>query len=145
LPAKEFFEVVQRHRREHGWRGPGREGGDRGGPAHGPRPLSHQLMEALRSKPEEVLQYGDLPAEERRTRLFEHRRERVLSILRDNQVVDEARLAEIAAMSEPELYKALRRAFPNSPDRRGGNRGAPGGPARGHNGVPTPDGTPPKD
>src|SRR5204862_3450593 len=118
LPPNEFFEVVQRHRRDHGWRGSGREGGERSDPSKGPPPLPHQLMEALRSKPEEVMQFSDLPADERRQRLFELRRERVLTILRDNKVVDEARLQEIAAMSEPDMFRALRRAFPAPPDRR---------------------------
>lgn len=121
LPPNEFFEVVQRHRREHGWRGRDHADGDRGDPPKGP-PLPHRLIEALRSTPEEVLQYGDLPPAERRARLFEHRRERVISLLRDNRVVDETRLAEVAQMSETDLYKALRKAFP---DRRGAPRREP--------------------
>jgi hypothetical protein len=142
LPPKEFLERVQRHRREHGWRGgPDREDGERGDPAKGPAPVPHLLLEALRSTPEEVVKYGDLPAAERRLRLFEHRRERVVALLREHKTVGEERLAEIATMSEAELYKALRQAFPNMRDGRGGHRGGPGSaPHDRDRAPPSPDG-----
>lgn len=154
LPPNEFFEAVQRHRCEHGWRGfgRGRDGEDRGDSSKGPPSVTRQLMEALRSRPEEVLQYGELPAEERSRRLFEQRRERVLSILRENKLVDEARLSELSRMSEAEFREALRKAYPRLMGGYGGRHGDRGGQQhdRDRDGLPRPPpddhhGPPPKD
>ncbi len=145
LSPDDFFERVQHHRREHGWEGAGpRAGGEsrRGDASKGPPPLPHELMEALRSTPDEVLQYGDLPAQERRQRLFEHRRDRVICVLRESKKVEEAKLAEWSTLGEPEFFKALRAAFPHTHTRRGGPFGGGGGPDHDHDG---PGGPPPDD
>jgi len=108
----------------------------------GPPPMPHPLMEALRSTPEEILQYGALPAQERRERLFEHRRERVLQVLRESKKVDEALLEEWSKLSEAELFKALRKQNQRSNERRGSMRDGPGGPQPGrqdHEGPPPDD------
>lgn len=137
LPPGEFVERVQRHRHEHGWRGSSRGPDDeRGEPREGPPPMSHALLEALRPRTEDVLSFGNLPAAERRQRLFELRRARVLALLCERGAVDDARLQELSRSTEPELYKALQELFPRRASRKGERRG-PGGPppgddSRGH-------------
>jgi hypothetical protein len=124
LPPHEFFEALQRHRSEHGWRGFDRGRDGRTNAQKGPPSAFRRVMDAQRPRPEEVVQYAGLPEEERRQRLYEARRERVLAVLREERLADERRLGELSRMNENELRTALRDVFPRN-DWHGGRNGQP--------------------
>ena len=132
LPPGEFVERVQRHRHEHGWRGGARGiGEEHGERREGPPPMPHELMEALRPRAEDILRFSDLPANERRQRLDELRRTRVLEYLRQHGQIDDARFAELSNLSEPQLRAALREYFLQLPREGRGERRGRGGPPPG--------------
>ena len=121
LPPPEFFEALQQFRREHGWRG-GEQHSDGG---RGASPLARKIFDALRTQPAEVLEFTDLPADVRRQRLFELRRERVCSVLREDNTVSAEKLVELSTLPEQEFFKVLRDAVPPGPDRHGRRGGRP--------------------
>lgn len=130
LPPNEFFERVRHHHHEHDWRGGGLDHRDKDGREFrrgGPPSLPRELMEALRPSAEDVLRYADLPADERRARIFELRRGRVIAMLAERKMCDEQRLAELGTLDEGALYRRLRELFPRS-ERPGERRGGRGGP-----------------
>ncbi|MBL8859840.1 MAG: DUF3106 domain-containing protein [Planctomycetes bacterium] len=123
LPPAEFVEAFQKYRREHAWRG----SEQRPDGARGPGSVTRKVLEALRAQPAEVLEFTELPADVRRQRLFELRRERVCGVLREHGSLPAEKLAEMSALSESEFFKALRAAMPHPPERHGhrGGRAAP--------------------
>lgn len=115
LPPEEFFEVMQRYRREHEWQQAERSGDPQTAPSPERVRAYRALEEALRPRALEFVQLADLSPAERRQRLAELRRARVMVVLRDNALAAPERLAELARLPEGEFVRALREIFPAAP------------------------------
>ena len=72
------------------------------GPARG------AVGEALRVRPDDLLDHADLPPQERRMRVEQRRRERVLGVLRTTPGLPPERLAELERLPPRRFFEELR-------------------------------------
>lgn len=114
MPPEQFFEVTQRYRRERGWQQTDRSSDPKDAPSPEKLRAFRALNEALRPRADELVQLADVSPSERRLRVFELRRARVLVALRENDLATPERLNELAQMPEPEFVRALRGVLPRS-------------------------------
>jgi hypothetical protein len=97
LPPGEFFEVMQRYRRE-------REVDPTGPQADSRRAID----EAMRPRTEDVVQLADLSPAERRARMFQLRRDRVVRVVREHRLLPPDKIAKLELLSEGAFLRALR-------------------------------------
>jgi hypothetical protein len=100
LPPAQFFERMQRYRHEreletHGGKGP-RTGALR------------ELGEAMRPRPDDVIDLAQLAPGERRQRIFQMRRDRILEVVREHQLLPPERIEQIRRLPEGAFVRALR-------------------------------------
>jgi hypothetical protein len=67
-----------------------------------------ELGQAIRARPDDVLELADLPAPERARRLSERRRARALAVLERTRLVPRERLDELERLQPKQLFEALR-------------------------------------
>lgn len=150
LPPEQFFETMQRYRCEQESRNGRREPSDAEKAAQRDQArLWMALGEALRPRPEDVIQSLDLPSAERRKQAAVRRRDRVLGVLVDHQLVSVERLQELRVMPEREFMEAMKDVLPppmprwfhgrhdDAPSRRG-HDGDDAPSRRGHDGDDAP-------
>lgn len=113
LPPEQFFETMQRYRCEQESRNGRREPTEAEKAAQRDQArLWMALGEALRPRPEDVIQSLDLPSTERRKQAAVRRRDRVLGVLVDHQLVSVERLDELRVMPEREFMEAMKDVLP---------------------------------
>jgi len=116
LPPPEFFDAMQRNRQARGWR-----------PPFPPAPeararAARRLFEALRPRPEDVLDLAELAPAERERRLSALRRERCLAALRETGLAPDEEIARLEKLPPHELFERLRGLLHAPPPRRGDPR-----------------------
>jgi hypothetical protein len=98
LPPGQFFERMQRWRRDREMH---RNGGVEG------QALS-ELGQAMRPRPDEVLDLAQLSPGERRLTMFQLRRERIIAVLRARQLLPEDKIQDLARLPEGAFVRSLR-------------------------------------
>jgi hypothetical protein len=99
LSPAEFFEVMQRYRHE-------REIENRGAAA--PGGALRALDEALRPRADDIVELAQLGPAERRQRIFQLRRDRVVRIVREHHLLPPDKISQLEHLSEGQFLRAMR-------------------------------------
>ncbi len=102
-------------------RGPGAEGPRRGLPPPESTPARRRLMEAARPRASDVLRLADRPTHERRELIARVVRERVVQVLRAEQLATQQEIDELEKLSLEDFRRVLREKFalPSGPPGEG--------------------------
>jgi hypothetical protein len=98
LPPAQFFERMQRFRRE---RETERFGGREG-------TALHDLGQAMRPRPDDFIDLATLSPGERRLAIFQLRRDRIVAVLRAQQLLPADKIDELARLPEGAFVRTLR-------------------------------------
>lgn len=113
LPPEQFFLKMTEHsRRQSRGREPGEvaaEGDREFARMLAPEEALARLAEAVRVRPDEVIDLAELTPEERHTRIFETTRARALAIIVAERLLPPERIQEIATASPPIFFAHVRR------------------------------------
>jgi hypothetical protein len=99
LPPAEFFEVMQRYRHE-------REIENRG--AGAPGGALRAIDEAMRPRPDDIVEMAQLAPGERRQKIFQLRRDRIVRIVREHNLLPPDKINQLEHLSEGQFLRALR-------------------------------------
>jgi len=121
LPQSERMAEIAKLKRAHGSSDPRGPGSDRGRP--GPESMAGRmkLLEAARPRPSDHLRYAELSSGERRELVTKIVRERVVVVLRENQLATPAEIEALEQLPLDEFQRALRERF-SKPHGRHGDR-----------------------
>jgi hypothetical protein len=89
-------------------RGPEGERGERGGPSDEAIAARMKLLSAARPRPSDYLRYAELPTADRRELVARIVRERVLTVLREQQLATPAEIEVLDALPLDEFRRAIR-------------------------------------
>ena len=119
LPPEQFFEAMQRLRHERQVRADEANSARPSEAASQTETLSPErlhaaksVLEALRLRPEDIVELADLPQPQREARILEKRRERVLGALAQTGFATADQLAELRRLPEASFVRAVRDLLP---------------------------------
>lgn len=114
LPPEQFFEALQRLRHERQLRAEESNAKKVSETTATNERLraAKLVLEALRSRPEDVVEFADVPQPQRRLRILEKRRARVLEALSTADFATPQQRVELRGMPEAEFTRAVRELLP---------------------------------